>query len=168
MSVAVDVRDLVESPGSYREVHVREPVEALSTELARVPAERPIDADLRLESVALGVLVSGTLSGLLDESCARCLTPLEREFRVEVQELFAPGPDAGEDEYPIVDGELDLEPMIRDAVVLTLPFAPLCRPDCLGLCERCGGDRNRGECQCPPAQADPRWAALDTIQLPND
>jgi uncharacterized protein len=50
--------------------------------------------------------------------------------------------------------------MVRDAVLLDVPFAPLCRPECLGLCERCGGDRNLGECSCVET-VDPRWADLE-------
>jgi uncharacterized protein len=53
---------------------------------------------------------------------------------------------------------------VRDAVVLEMPFSPLCRPDCLGLCARCGGDRNLGECSCGP-EVDPRWGALDDIRF---
>jgi uncharacterized protein len=57
--------------------------------------------------------------------------------------------------------------MIRDAVVPAMPFAPLCRPDCQGLCERCGGDRNSAECVCPP-EIDSRWAPLASLRLPDD
>ena len=91
-----------------------------------------------------------------------------RPFDVPVQELFAPGAEPDDEhEYPLVEGHLDLEPMIRDAVVPSLPFAPLCRPDCLGLCERCGGDRNLGECSCPP-ETDPRWSPLLDLNLTID
>jgi uncharacterized protein len=64
----------------------------------------------------------------------------------------------------VSDGGLDLEPMIRDAVILSMPFAPLCRPSCLGLCERCGADRNLGECACGPVVED-AWAPLLDLRL---
>jgi uncharacterized protein len=83
---------------------------------------------------------------------------------VEVQELFAGPVAAGDEDYRIDEGVLDLEPLIRDAVVTSLPFAPLCRPDCRGLCTRCGGDLNLGECSCPP-ETDARWEALSQIQF---
>jgi uncharacterized protein len=159
----VDVRDLLESPGASRRVRREERVEGLATELAEVPTENPVRIDVLLESVVEGILVSGPLSGHIRYRCARCLKPFSREFQVEVTELFAPGAEE-EDAYPIGDGELDLEPMVRDAVVLSMPFSPICRPDCMGLCERCGGDRNLGECSCPPA-ADPRWAPLRDLDL---
>ncbi len=168
MSIPLDVRDLVGQPGATRHVRVDEPVEGLRTELARVPDDLPLDAELLLESVVEGILASGEVSGTYALTCARCLTPVEQPFRLPVQELFAADPLlADADGYPIAEGQIDLEPMIRDAVVLAMPYAPLCRPDCLGICERCGGNRNDGECTCAP-EVDERWAPLATLVLPDD
>jgi uncharacterized protein len=161
---AVDVRDLLEHPGSSRKVHLTEPFDGLETALAVVPPDAPVQVDVLLESVVEGILVSGPLSGRIDYHCARCLKPFSGGFRVEVTELFALDPAAEEDQYPVREGAIDLEPMVRDAVLLAIPFSPLCRTDCLGLCERCGGDRNLGECSCPPA-VDPRWEPLGRLGL---
>jgi uncharacterized protein len=161
----VDVRDLLGQPGASRQVVVAEPVEDLATEMARVPPEAPIRVDVLLESVVEGILVSGPVTGEISYRCARCLKPFTARFAVEVAELFSPGARDEEEAYPLGDdGALDLEPMVRDAVILSMPFSPLCRPDCLGLCERCGGDRNLGECNCGP-EVDPRWAALGQLEL---
>jgi len=166
MTIPLDVRDLIGHPGDSRDVHLAEPVAGLATELASVPEDRTLAVDLVLESVVEGVLVSGRLTGVVVGSCARCLMAFEQPFDVPVQELFAPGAEPDDEhEYPLVEGHLDLEPMIRDAVVPSLPFAPLCRPDCLGLCERCGGNRNLGECACPPETTDVRWSALASLSL---
>lgn len=159
---AIDIRDLLESPGSSRTVHVEEPVAGLRTELVDVPEDAPIEGDLLLESVVAGIYVRGSVGGRFQMRCARCLKPFERDFDVEMTELVArePGP---EDDYSLAeDLTLDPEPMVRDAVGLEMPFAPLCRPDCLGLCEICGGDRNLGECP-GHERTDPRWAALDAL-----
>ena len=159
---AIDIRDLLESPGSSRSVHLDEPVAGLCTELVDVPEDEPIEGDLLLESVIDGIYVSGSVGGRFQMRCARCLKPFEREFDVAMTELVArePGPD---DDYALAeDLTLDPEPMVRDAVGLEMPFAPLCRPDCQGLCEICGGDRNLGECP-GHARSDPRWAALDAL-----
>lgn len=158
----VDVRDLLEEPGASRRVSREEAFQDMATEMAR--AEDPVRIDIVLESVVAGIAVSGPLSGLMAFRCARCLNDFSTEFRLEVQELFAPGATPEDDEYPIAEGHIDLEPMVRDTVVLAMPFSPLCREDCLGLCERCGGDRNLGECSCGP-EADPRWAALERLDL---
>jgi uncharacterized protein len=160
----VDVRDLLADPGASRTVTVEESFEGMGTELARVPDEEPVRMEILLESVVEGILVSGPLSGRVAYRCARCLRAFDRDFRLEVNELFAHDATEDDDEYPITEGHIDLEPLVRDAVVLELPFSPLCRPDCLGLCARCGGDRNLGECTCGP-EIDARWAALDEIRF---
>lgn len=159
---AIDVRDLIEHPGSSRTVRVDEPVPGLATELAEVPVGAPVHGDLVLESVLEGIYVSGHVAGVMAFRCARCLRSFERPFTVAVADLFArePGP---QDDYALgPDLSLDPEPMVRDAIILSMPFSPLCRPDCLGLCERCGGDRNLGECSCP-APTDPRWGPLQGL-----
>jgi uncharacterized protein len=160
----IDVRDLLDNPGAARTVQVNEPVPGLRLGLAAVPEDAPIRGDLLLESVVEGILVSGPVRGRLALSCARCLKDFEAALAIEVQELFSrdAGPDG--EEYPLSpEGSIDIEPMVRDTVLLAVPFSPLCRPDCLGLCERCGGDRNLVECTCAPETADPRWAALDNL-----
>jgi DUF177 domain-containing protein len=146
VSVALDVRDLIGHPGSSRAVRVAEQVPGLETAMARVPEERSIAAALLLESVVEGILASGPLESVIALVCSRCLTTFEQSLRVEVSELFVWGAGPEDDEYPLLEGEIDIEPMIRDAVLTEMPFAPLCRPDCLGLCPRCGGDRNLREC----------------------
>jgi uncharacterized protein len=164
VSILIDVRDLLNQPGASRTVLVSELVPGLGTDLAAVPADHRIEAELLLESVVEGVLASGPVTGDMAMVCASCLKSFQSDFRLEVQELFAEGAGAEDDEYPVDEGSIDVEPMIRDAVVLSMPFAPLCRPDCLGLCPRCGGDRNLGECRCEP-EADPRWAGLSAVDL---
>jgi len=159
---AIDVRDLLEHPGASKTIHVQEPVPDLRTALADVPEDAPIEGDLTLEGVVEGIYVTGSFEGRMTLRCARCLKEFERGFDVDVRELVArePGP---EDDYVLEpDLTLDPEPLVRDAVVLEMPFSPLCRPDCLGLCEVCGGDRNLGE--CPGHEAtDPRWAVLQGL-----
>jgi uncharacterized protein len=168
----IDVRDLLEHPGASKTVRVEEGVPGLHTELADVREDEPIEGDLTLESILDGIFVHGSISGRFTMRCARCLKEFERDFDLAVEEMFArqPGPD---DDYAIdPDLSLDPEPMVRDAVVLEMPFSPLCKPDCLGLCPVCGGDRDLGECPGHDA-TDPRWSALaglliDAPEVPTD
>jgi DUF177 domain-containing protein len=161
---AIDVRELLSHPGASATERIDEPLEGLHTEVAHVPAEAPVRGELLLENVVEGVLVSGTLAAAMMLRCARCLKDYSEPVEIEVRELFCRQPDPEGDEYEIAaQGELDPEPMVRDAVGLAMPFAPLCRPDCKGLCERCGGDRNVGECSCVEP-ADPRWSSLQRWQ----
>lgn len=164
MSMLIDVRDLVGQPGASRTVHVHERVAGLGIELATVPEDRPLDADLLFESVVEGILVTGTVAGSMALRCARCLKDFDSPLALLVQELFVSDATAEGDQYPMADGSVDLEPMVRDAVILAMPFAPLCREDCLGLCARCGGDLNLAECSCPPA-TDERWNALADLRF---
>jgi uncharacterized protein len=131
-----------------------------------VPEGRPIELDLRLESVSEGVYVSGTAVVPLAGECARCLDELADEVTVELGELFA-YPDSvtdettDEDELPrVVDEQVDLEQTVRDAVVVDLPLAPLCADDCPGLCPDCGERRADLGPDHGHETLDPRWAAL--------
>jgi uncharacterized protein len=158
----LDVRRLLASPAESRRVRIERPIEGLAGELAEV--SEPVQMDALLENVVEGILVSGPVSGRMDLRCARCLRGFQRELRLDVEELFAPDVSEEDEQYPIQEETIDLAPMVRDAVVLSLPFSPLCRPDCRGLCERCGGDRNLGECTCSE-QVDPRWAPLQGVRF---
>jgi uncharacterized protein len=114
----------------------------LRVELAGVPEGAEVDVDVRLEAVHEGVLVTGTASAPVVGECARCLESLTTEVEANFQELYRyePSPEEEEeDDVLLLDGDLlDLEPVLRDAVVLALPLAPLCSDDCAGLCITCG------------------------------
>ncbi len=165
----IDVRDLVGHPGSSRDESVVGTVEGLATELARVPDDAPIRADLLLESVVEGILVSGRVGGRWTLRCARCLVEFDQPFRLELHELFVSEPDEEADTYPLgPDGRLEPEQMVRDVVGVEMPFSPLCRSDCQGLCATCGGNRNLGECP-GHTEFDERFAVLADLfpDLPN-
>lgn len=160
---SIDVRDLAGHAGESREAKVAEPVQGLKLGLAAVPEDVPVAGDLRLEGVEEGVFVTGRLQGAMRLECARCLKQFDGSFDVGVADLYAIHP--GDDDYALSDEkQLDPEPMIRDSVVLSMPFAPLHDPGCKGLCARCGGDRNFDECTCTDEVIDPRWAALEKLQ----
>ena len=163
--IEIDVRALLAHPGSSRNHILDQAVDGIRLELAVMPEGAAVRGDLLLESVVEGVLVSGPLRGPLTLTCARCLTEFDGEFDVGVQELYvAPGREAGPDEYAVTpDHTIDLEPLVLDNVLPALPFSPLHHQDCLGLCERCGGNRNLGECSCAEETVDDRWAALDGL-----
>lgn len=142
-----------------------------------VPEGAPVELDLRLESVMEGVLVTGTARASVEGECVRCLEPLRQEVAADFQEMFSypdaddrgrvkaePADDAEDDEDRlfIEDGLFDLEPVLRDAVVLALPMQPVCRESCAGLCSECGIrlDENPGHHH---DAVDIRWAALQGL-----
>src|SRR5690606_294077 len=93
--------------------------------------------EVRLECIMEGVLATGLASATAEGECVRCLTEIEFPLNLRVQELFVYG-EPDEDELALEDDMLDLEPVLRDAVVLGLPQNPLCSQDCPGLCAECG------------------------------
>ena len=164
--LVLDIHDLSRRPGTSRTVSRSVPAPSdLGAELIGVPADSEIELELLLEAVMEGVLVSGTARAEVTGACARCLTDLRRDLEVELQELYAyPESDAAEDEAGRVqDDAIDLEPMLRDAVVLALPFRPLCADDCAGLCPRCGARLANDPDHRHDEESDPRWAALASL-----
>ncbi|QIK77507.1 DUF177 domain-containing protein [Nocardioides piscis] len=171
--LVLDTRELGRRPGSQREtVHTVPAPAELGIEVLHVPEGSPVELDLRLEAVMEGVLVSGSASAELVGECARCLEPIEEEITVRFQELFVyddakhdPSDTDVDDEVSrLEDDLLDLEPMLRDAVVLALPFQPLCEEDCPGLCVECGAKLADDPDHAHEEQIDPRWAGLQTLQ----
>ncbi len=167
--LVLDTRELGRRPGSMRTA--RRTVEApadLGTVVIGVAEGSPVELDLRLEAVMEGVLVSGTARATSTGECVRCLDPIERELVVDLQELYTyPGrapeddPDGTQDDLRELDDDLvDVEPVLRDAVVLALPFQPVCSPDCPGLCADCGARLADAEPGHHHDSVDPRWAAL--------
>ncbi len=164
----LDTRELGRRPGSERKVSLTAPAPAdLGIEVLHVPEGSPVEFDIRLEAVVEGVLVTGTAEAELAGECVRCLEEIRSGITADFQELFVyddDGPDAEDDETSRLEGDLvDLEPLLRDAVVLALPFQPLCQEDCPGLCAECGArladDPDHGH----EAAVDPRWAALQQL-----
>jgi uncharacterized protein len=160
----IPVADLLKRPGASRPEHVRAPLADLAAPSAEVPADQPVDVDVTLERVSDGFVVRGTVRAPWQAACSRCLATVEGEVAVHVDELFERHPLAGET-YQLDDDVLDLEPMVRDALLLDLPTMPLCRADCAGLCAQCGADRNVTSCECRDDDLDPRWAALRSLDL---
>jgi uncharacterized protein len=131
-----------------------------------VPLGSPVELDLRLESVIEGVLVSGSATVEVRGECVRCLGDVSDELEVTIQELYVyPGIEPDDDLASRLEGDLiDLEPLLRDEVVLDLPFQPLCRDDCLGLCVECGANLNDDPGHRHEAGLDPRWDALRGLE----
>jgi DUF177 domain-containing protein len=146
----------------------------IGLELIGIQAGAPLELDLRVESVSEGVLVTGTLTAPIAGECSRCLTPFDGRIEVGLTELFA-YPDSiteattEDDEVGrVVDDIVDLEQPIIDAVGLELPFSPVCRADCPGLCPRCGVPLATAGPGHQHDEIDPRWAKLAGMLRPDN
>lgn len=169
----VDVSRLSRQPGSMLEVSREIPAPPdLVVALARVVEGSPIEIDLTLESVVEGIWVSGTADVEVSAECSRCLDPITWSESVAIEQMFRYPPtdargaivanDDDDDETPeVIDDTIDLEEPLRDAVVLALPLAPLCSPDCAGICAECGERLDDGPHDHPVI--DPRWSALGSL-----
>jgi uncharacterized protein len=163
----IDTRQLVRRPGTMKRLETTlTSDDQMGIEVFAVPAGEPVKLNLRLESVVEGVLVSGTVITRAIGECARCLDEIVRPVGADLRELYAyPGSVTAQttedDEIPIIVDELiDLEPLVRDEIVTQMPLAPLCRPDCPGLCSICGEHLADLEPGHNHEILDPRWAAL--------
>ncbi len=157
------VRDLIRRPGEMREVSFDVTLpEHWGEGLVSIARSETVQIDGRLESVHEGVLASGTARTRYTGECGRCLTDIDGPVEVEFQELFAyPGQEAND--FEVQDDHVDLETLVRDAIVLSLPFQPVCRPDCPGL-DPTTGTRLVESAEAGTRQAiDPRWAALTDL-----
>ena len=156
----VSVRDIVHKPGRMREVEETAPFgEKVGEGLAAVLPDQPIELDVRLESVHEGILATGEASVTARATCSRCLVEFDLDVEVDFLELFAYA-GASETDYLVVDETVDLLPVVRDAIVLALPFQPVDRPDCSGLDPETGERLEPGTVYVPTESIDPRWAAL--------
>lgn len=163
-----DTRTLGRQAGSTRsEVRIVPAPDDMRVALARVPAGADVKLTVRLDAVTGGVLVTAEATAPVSGECARCLEPVVSSVEVSFRELYScdavPPPGREEDgDRRFLDGDLlDLEQALRDAMVLALPLAPLCRGDCAGLCPECGvrlADAGPGHDH--GEALDPRWARL--------
>ncbi len=189
----VDTRELIRRPGTMRELSLTVTApERIGTDVIAIQAGHPVDLELRMESVVEGVLATGTVRATASGVCVRCLDDLEVGLEVFFQELFAyPGraahhatvaaprarraggsggkdTETDEDEQHVLDGDLmDLEEVVRDAVVTALPFQPVCQEDCPGLCSECGAHL-ADDPDHHHDVIDPRWSALASMSTPTD
>ena len=172
--LVLDTRKLNRRPGTMQELQRTTVLpEDLGTEVIAIKAGSPVEIDVRLESVVEGVLVTGSVSGTATGACVRCLDPVELDVDAGFQELFAytdraahhhevAGDSDEDDVYELVDDLVDLETVLRDAVVPTLPFQPVCRDDCPGLCAQCGLHLAEDPDHHHEV-IDPRWSALSGL-----
>lgn len=156
----VDIADLLAHPGARREVHLEAALADLGTSTVHVAADPPVQLDLLFERVSDGIVVRGDVSAVWQAECSRCLTDLEERMTRSVGELYEPEPIDGET-YLLEAPELDLEQLVRDAVLLELPLAPHCGPDSAGQC----ADLAAADDAADHSPIDPRWAALSELEL---
>ena len=167
-ALRIDVADLLSHPGARRPLHLEAAVPGLGTAVARI--NEPVTLDLVLERVPDGIVARGTVDARWEGECSTCLRDLAADLTVGVAELFETHP-VDDETYPIEGHEIDLEQLVRDALLLELPLAPVCeRDDCapvvvpgvlIGATDVVSADPTSPD----GTPADPRWAALSELEL---
>ena len=172
-ALVLDTHELGRRAGAMLKKSFTAPAPAdLGSEVIGILEGSDLELNLRLESVVEGVLVSGEVTANTTGMCSRCLADISQDLTVDFQELFEYADDdnssSEDDDLLQLEGDLlNLEPVVRDALVLALPLAPLCDDDCLGLCPECGIDRNK-EPNHEHEIVDSRWQALQGLLTEND
>jgi DUF177 domain-containing protein len=173
----IDVADLLTHPGARRALRLDGALADLGAQGAHIGS--PVDLDLMLERVPEGIVARGTVAARFDAECGVCLQPISGAIEVEASELYEDHPVDGET-YALEGHVIDLEQLVRDALLLELPLAPTCssvgEPECTpdvpvgsdvvvlagGAPSQRGGPDDDDDL---PAPADPRWAVLSQLEL---
>lgn len=156
------VRDILHRSGDMREFEIDTPApEKWGEGLVSVAEGEPVEASVRLEAVHEGILVTADVATRYTGVCGRCLTDVAEPVEVEIQELFGYSGDEAAD-FEVQDDHVDLETLVRDSIVLSLPFQPVCQPDCPGLDPATGEKLVPGA--EPEAPIDERWNALAALK----
>lgn len=127
------------------------------------------DVNVRLRASFAGtgeVVARGSVAGVLKQECRRCLQPVETHFAEDVTMVYVADGDEGGGEYALepVGDALDLSGAVREEIVLAVNPFVVCKPECKGLCPRCGQNLNDEVCDCAVDEADPRWAVLRELK----
>ena len=154
---------LRKQPGSVLRVQRVGRMPGLRLSASSVAESDEVAVDAELAWASEDVVVTATVRAPWSGQCRRCLGDAAGEITADVREVYEPSSD-GEETYALDGSQVDLAPLVRDAVLLGLPPAPLCSEGCQGLCPVCGANRNEARCSCDVSQPDPRWAALDALR----
>ncbi len=168
----LNTHDLTRAAGESKHYELSlAPKKDLTNGALEIREEDEVKLSLLLESVVDGILVTGTATAVASGDCSRCLDPVRLEITGEIADLYAyPDKEIHTDEADevreMVGDLLDLEPAVRDALVLAMPLRPLCNDMCLGLCGQCG-IRLEDAPDHVHEVIDPRWAKLTELKKEN-
>lgn len=161
-SLVIDVGDLSGAPGATKEIQTSEAIPGLQGALGRINEEH-LSLDLVAESMIDGIAVSGRVTGIMELVCSRCLEEYDEQLEMNVDEVFYYAGGRDGEAYQVEGRTIDLEPLLRDALVLAIPIRPLHAPECKGICAVCGSDLNQIDCGHREEAADLRWAPLKAL-----
>jgi len=169
----IELEKLEERGGKFAQVYE---VDGLPLDETEVRLVEPASISGRIRRAGNEVELRGQLSAKVEVVCGRCLKPVELPLSTEFKERFVRAVSWADEEQhelqpedldiAVFDGEgIELDDLVREELLLSVPVNVLCREDCRGLCPVCGSDRNLNECQCQADEVDSRWAKLKELQM---
>lgn len=161
--MSIDLKQLFEVVGDVQEIDY--PFDLSEYELFGLrPFVTPVAVKGRISNKAGIVSCVFTVDFKLKVCCDRCLDEFDREFHDSFEHILVTNLNTDNDEYIIVeDFQLDLDALVLDDILLTLPSKLLCSEDCKGLCTKCGQNLNKDSCECKDDFVDPRFAVLGEL-----
>jgi len=168
----IELENLEGGKGGF--AHVYNP-EDLNPVDERVKLIAPATVSGKIRLAGNEVFVNGHVDTRAQVECDRCLKPIESPVDVDFELEYIPGSEyesgevaeltEAEMSVSVFDGQtIDVDEIVKEQILLTVPTRMLCREDCKGICPECGADRNTGECSCVVKEIDPRWAALKNLK----
>ena len=161
--------------------------EMMAGDRAGYRARSAAHVEVRLEKLERRVRIEAQTKADVTVACGRCLTPVSLEVPVEFEVTLVPADEYLDDEEPARDGDkgkvggsfapeeaeeetytgkvIDLDPIVREQILLAVPGYPVCNEGCKGLCSVCGANLNERDCGCDRRVPDPRWAGLKNVKL---
>lgn len=160
---AVNISSIAGKPGQRVDAEGSSTMEGLTTSGGHVPSDTLVNFVGHVSTIDGGFVAEGQVTSKWAGECRRCLGEASGDIDARIREVFEKHPTEG-DTYPIDGDYVELEGLVREAAMLELPVAPLCRPDCAGLCATCGANKNEVDCGHVVVIQDDRWAALDALK----
>lgn len=169
----INITKIKKTVGTTFPFSFNEEMEPLEVKDERFEFTKPVEVNVELTNTGGRFLhVSGTVEATLKGTCHRCLKDFEQEIKVKLEENYIPSSEIDseqhqeleKEELTVVKGEeLDLREKVIENLLLALPMKVLCRPDCKGICPKCGRNLNEESCNCSQEEVDPRLQILGKL-----
>ena len=166
----INLTDVLTSEGKTEEQQAFLEMTSFSNGLEQYPIVEKSSVDLKISNISKGkARVEGKAKIILRMNCDRCLKEVDEVINLDFfREVFAPdeiaeSTDEKSDQTFMEGYQLNVEDLINDEILLSLPMKVLCSEDCKGICRQCGKDLNEGECGCDTFVPDPRMAVIKDI-----
>jgi uncharacterized protein len=167
--------ELADIEGSSRRIDIELSPKLLDLEDSDLRLKSDLHVAGEIEKTSAEVIVRGSITGEGEIECSRCLQPVDQKLKIDFQANFVTPEHFSldkENEVSISDLDTDvlegdrieIEDIVREQILLNVPEQVFCKPDCRGLCPKCGSNRNLIDCKCDLNETDPRWAALKNLR----